>query len=128
MGGTLTNNFQLSVVSASTTTVLTTDRWRYNSSMQFLSLSRRRVDAFPPEAFTPELVAREGNRVRELYATGILRQVWRRGDMPGAAILWEAASEAEVRAALDSLPIAQAGMLEIQALVPLAPYPGFGPA
>jgi muconolactone delta-isomerase len=96
--------------------------------MQFLSLSRRRVDAFPPEAFTPELMARESNRVRELYATGILRQVWRRGDIPGAAILWEAASEAEVHAALDSLPIAQAGMLEILALVPLAPYPGFGPA
>jgi muconolactone delta-isomerase len=96
--------------------------------MQFLSLSRRRVDAFPPEAFTPELMARETQRVRELYASGILRQVWRRGDIPGAAILWEAASEAEVRAALDSLPIAQAGMLEILALVPLAPYPGFGPA
>jgi muconolactone delta-isomerase len=96
--------------------------------MQFLSLSRRRVDAFPPEAFTPELVAREGNRVRELYAAGLLRQIWRRGDIPGAAILWEAASETEVRAALDSLPIAQAGMLEILMLVPLAPYPGFGPA
>jgi muconolactone delta-isomerase len=96
--------------------------------MQFLSLSRRRVDAFPPEAFTPELVAREGHRVRELYASGLLRQIWRRGDIPGAAILWEAASEAEVRAALDSLPIAQAGMLEILVITPLAPYPGFGPA
>jgi muconolactone delta-isomerase len=96
--------------------------------MQFLSLSRRRVDAFPPEAFTPELVAREGIRVRELYASGILRQVWRRGDLPGAAILWEAASEAEVCAAIDSLPIAQAGMLEILVIAPLEPYPGFGPA
>jgi muconolactone delta-isomerase len=96
--------------------------------MQFLSLSRRRIDAFPPEAFTPELVARESQRVRELYVAGILRQIWRRGDIPGAAILWEAVSETEVRAALDSLPIAQAGMLEILALAPLAPYPGFGPA
>ena len=96
--------------------------------MQFLSLSRRRTDAFPPEAFTPELMAREPQRVKELYAAGLLRQIWRRGDIPGAAILWEAASEAEVRAALDSLPINQAGMLEILALVPLAPYPGFGPA
>ncbi|MFZ1086228.1 MAG: muconolactone Delta-isomerase family protein [Terracidiphilus sp.] len=96
--------------------------------MQFLTLSRRRIDAFPPEAFTPELNAHEGQRVRELYASGILRQVWRRGDTPGAAILWEAASEAEVHVALDSLPIFQAGMLEIVALVPLQPYPGFGPA
>ena len=94
--------------------------------MQFLSLSRRRTDAFPPEAFTTELMARETARVKELYASGLLRQLWRRADIPGAAILWEAASEAEVRAALDSLPIFQAGMLEILSLVPLAPYPGFG--
>lgn len=93
-----------------------------------MSLSRRRVDAFPPEAFTLELAAREANRVKELYAAGLLRQVWKRGDVPGAAILWEAASETEVRAALDSLPIRQAGMLEIVVVAPLEPYPGFGPA
>ena len=96
--------------------------------MQFLSISRRRTDAFPPEAFTPELLARESQRVRELYAAGILRQIWKRGDVPGASILWEAADEAEVRAAIDSLPIAQAGMLEVVALVPLQPYPGFAQA
>jgi len=96
--------------------------------MQFLSISRRRTDAFPPEAFTPELVAQEGQRVKELYAAGVLRQVWRRGDTPGAAILWEAANEAEVRGALESLPIFKAGMLEIAVLMPLAPYAGFGPA
>ena len=100
----------------------------YNLFMQFLSLSRRRTDAFPPEAFTPELMARETQRVKELHAAGLLRQIWRRGDTPGAAILWEAASEAEVRAALDSLPINRAGMLEILVVAPLAPYPGFGPA
>lgn len=96
--------------------------------MQFLSLSRRRVDQFPPEAFTGEIAVREGQRVRELYAAGILRQVWKRGDLPGAAIVWEAADEAAVRAAIDSLPLAHAGMLEVLALVPLEPYPGFGPA
>jgi muconolactone delta-isomerase len=97
----------------------------YNRLMQFLTLSRRRTDAFPPEAFTSDLVSREGHRVKELYAAGILRQVWRRGDQPGATILWEAASETEVRAAIDSLPIAQAGMLELVSLVPLEPYPAF---
>jgi hypothetical protein len=45
--------------------------------------------------------------------------------MGGAAIVWEAAAEAEVRDAIASLPIFQAGMLEIVALVPLEPYPGF---
>jgi len=96
--------------------------------MQFLTLSRRRTDAFPPEAFTPELVAAEAQRVKELYATGLLRQVWKRGDTAGAAIVWEAAREGEVREAVSSLPIFKAGMLELAALVPLEPYAGFGPA
>jgi muconolactone delta-isomerase len=95
--------------------------------MQFLTLSRRRVEAFPSEAFSPELLSHESARVRELYAAGILRQIWMRGDVPGAAILWEAETENEVRAALDSLPIFRAGMLEMIALAPLKPYPGFGP-
>ena len=93
--------------------------------MQFLSISRRRTDRFPPEAFTPELVANEGKRVKVLYAAGILRQIWKRSDMAGATILWEAESEAEVRAAIASLPIFESGMLEIVALVPLEPYAGF---
>jgi muconolactone delta-isomerase len=96
--------------------------------MQFLTVSRRRTAAFPPEAFTTELLARESQRVRELYAAGILRQIWKRGDIPGASILWEAASEEEVRAAIASLPIAQAGMMEIPVFLPLQPYPGFCPA
>lgn len=81
-----------------------------------------------PDAFTPELIAREASRVRELYAAGILRQIWKRSDTPGATILWEAASKAEVDAAIASLPIFLAGLLEVVALVPLEPYPGFGPA
>jgi muconolactone delta-isomerase len=96
--------------------------------MQFISISRRRTDQFPPEAFTPELVAGEGNRVKVLYASGMLRQIWKRVDTPGATILWEAASEAEVRDALATLPLFGAGLLEITTLVPLEPYAGFGPA
>jgi muconolactone delta-isomerase len=96
--------------------------------MQFLSISRRLTDKFPPEAFTPDLVSGEARRVKELYASGVLRQVWKRADTPGASILWEASSKAEVEAAIASLPIFQAGMLEVVALIPLEPYPGFGPA
>jgi hypothetical protein len=96
--------------------------------MQFLSISRRRTDAFPPEAFTPELIAGEGQRVKELYAAGAIRQIWKRGDTPGAAIVWEAASEADVREAVSTLPIFRAGMLEVAILLPLEPYAGFGPA
>ena len=95
--------------------------------MQFLSLSRRRTDAFPPEAFTPERISGEATRVKELYEAGILRQIWARGDAGGAAILWEAVNEDEVRAAAESLPLFKAGMLEIVFLVPLKQYAGFFP-
>jgi hypothetical protein len=47
---------------------------------------------------------------------------------PGVSILWEADNEAGVRAAIDSLLIVKAGMLEIVALVPLKRHPGFGPS
>jgi muconolactone delta-isomerase len=94
--------------------------------MQFLSVSRRRTDAFPPEAFTAELIGGEAQRVKELYVSGVLRQVWKRSDAGGAAILWEAANEAEVRAAIASLPLFKAGMLAVEAFVPLEPYAGFG--
>ena len=96
--------------------------------MQFLSLSRRRTDAFPPEAFTAELVAGEGARLKELYAAGSIRHIWARADAGGAVILWEAEHEGEVQAALQTLPLFKTGMLEIVALVPLKPYAGFGPA
>jgi muconolactone delta-isomerase len=93
--------------------------------MQFISLSRRRTDKFPPEAFTVELSTREGQRVKALYGAGILRQIWKRGDIPGAVILWEAPNVTAVHDDLASLPIYQAGMLEVVAVVPLEPYPRF---
>jgi muconolactone delta-isomerase len=97
-------------------------------TLQFLTLSRRRTDAFPSEAFTPELIAQEAQRVKEMYATGLLRQIWKRGDSPGAAIIWEASSESEVRDAVATLPIYKAGMLELTTILPLEPYAGFGPS
>ena len=65
--------------------------------------------------------APDDDALRTLIAEG-------RGDMPGAAILWEAKDEKEVREAVASLPIAKAGMLELSVILPLEPYAGFGPA
>ncbi|WP_263367620.1 muconolactone Delta-isomerase family protein [Edaphobacter bradus] len=95
--------------------------------MQFLIVTRRRMDAFPPEAWTPELLEAEGQRVRELYAAGYVRSIWRRKDAPGAVILAEAANEDEVRANTATLPLAQRGMLEVVTVTQLEPYPAFGP-
>ena len=94
--------------------------------MQFISISRRRTEAFSEDAFL-QLLDAEGARVRELYAEGVVRSIWSRRDIPGAVMLLECESEETARAALDSLPLAQRGMLEVQ-VVPLQGYRAFGPA
>ncbi len=94
--------------------------------MQFMTLSRRRTEKFSDAEFAPYLPD-ETQQARTLYAEGFLRQIWRRDDLPGACILWEADSEEHVRELLNRLPLFRAGMLEIVALIPLKPYPGFGP-
>ncbi len=95
--------------------------------MQFLSVSRRRTEAFSQAEWTPELLEAEGQRVRELYAAGIVRSIWRRKDMPGAVMLIEATNEDEARTAIASLPLAQRGMLEVVVFTALEAYPAFGP-
>lgn len=92
--------------------------------MQFLSMSRRKSELFSDAQFAEKAPA-EWQQARALYAEGSLRQIWARGDTPGACILWEAENEQRARELLGSLPMAQAGMLEILALVPLKPYVGF---
>ena len=91
--------------------------------MQFLVVSSRRTEQFPPEEFE-RIVPAEGVRARELYAAGFTRQIWHRADRPGACQIVEARDEAEVRAHLDTLPLARAGMLDFE-IVPLRPYAGF---
>ena len=95
--------------------------------MQFLVLTERLIDKFPADAWKPELIDAEGQRVRELYASGVLRSAWRRKDKPGATLILEAASEAEVRSAIESLPLAKLGMIGFPLVTELEPYPGFGP-
>jgi muconolactone delta-isomerase len=95
--------------------------------MQFLVLTERFTDKFPAEAWKPELIEAEGQRVRELYAAGILRSAWRRKDKPGATLLFEATDEAEVLEAIESLPLRKLGMIGFPLVTELLPYPGFGP-
>jgi muconolactone delta-isomerase len=94
--------------------------------MQFLAITRRALHEFPAEAFTPELLEAEAQRVRELYISGLLRQIWRRSDIPGACLLLEADSIEAAREAMESLPLAKLNMISLEYL-PLVPYPGLGP-
>jgi len=94
--------------------------------MQFAVLTRRKTDQFTDAQFAPVLEA-EAEHVRELYAEGFTRQIWMRGDTPGAFMMVEATDEHEARNKLTTLPLYQAGMLEIVAVVSLKPYRAFCP-
>lgn len=94
--------------------------------MQFLAVLRRRTESFTDEQFAPVLEP-EAERVRTLYAQGIVRNIWSRDDSPGAVSLLEADSLEHAQAICKSYPLMQKGMLELQMLIPLRGYRGFGP-
>lgn len=94
--------------------------------MQFLTISRRRTEEYEEANFLPRL-EEEAQRARALYLSGSIRQIWRRGDVPGACLLVEAENISNVQEMLQTLPLVKANMLEISAIIPLSPYPGFGP-
>ena len=94
---------------------------------QFIAAVRRNLERFSASDFTPELLEEEAERARQLYADGIIRQMWGRDDHPGAVILIEAGTPDEAQAELASLPLAIREMLTLDVLVPITPYRGFGP-
>ena len=94
--------------------------------MQFLVISRRRTESFSDDEIAPMLEP-EAQMARTLYGEGFIRQIWHRGDEPGATLLIEAADRSALEAGLARLPMYQAGMLEAVQTVPLDPYRGFGP-
>jgi muconolactone delta-isomerase len=91
--------------------------------MQFMTLSRRRTEQFTDAEFAAR-VQSEVAQARALYAQGFIRQIWHRGDLPGACLLVEADSEEQVREMLNTLPMVGSGMLDVS-IVPLKPYAGF---
>jgi muconolactone delta-isomerase len=94
---------------------------------QFMALARRNHDDFAEADFTGEPLEAEAERVRRLYADGVVRRIWSRTDHSGAVLLIEAESLDDANAALESLPLKQRGMLFVDAVIPLLPYRGFGP-
>ena len=71
-----------------------------------------------------ELRPAEARRVWEMYQADVLREVYFRADSPNGVLLFEVPDLAAARAAVDSLPLVAAGLIDFD-LVPLRPYPGF---
>jgi len=93
--------------------------------MEILLVVRRRTEAFTEEQFAA-LLEPEAEMLRTLYAEGIVRFAWSRGDVLGACLMMERDSIEEAQTAFARLPLMAAGMLEAQ-FIPLRGYRGFGP-
>lgn len=90
--------------------------------MKILALEQER-SGVTAEAFKPHLKA-EAARAWELYQAGVVREMYFRQDRSEAVLVLECADVAEAEAALNTLPLVQAGLITFE-IIPLRPYPGF---
>ncbi|HTP01365.1 MAG TPA: hypothetical protein VMJ64_08335 [Anaerolineales bacterium] len=67
----------------------------------------------------------EARCVWQLYQSGIIREVYFRGDRAEAVLMLECKDPGEARRILDTLPLVRSGLIDFE-IIPLAPYPGFG--
>ena len=94
--------------------------------MQVLAIVRRRTETYSDEQFAPMLEP-EAQAIRTLYAQGLVRNIWSREDALGAVVLLEADSLDRAREIAARLPLVEKDMAEVQMLIPLKGYRGFGP-
>lgn len=90
--------------------------------MKFLAIEHD-TPGVADEAFTPHLKA-EARRAWELHQAGLIRELYFRADRQEAVLILECADAEQARAALDSLPLVQAGLMTFE-IIPLVAYPGF---
>jgi uncharacterized protein YciI len=91
--------------------------------MQCIAVTRRRIERFSEAEIAAHLDA-EAARAKALYAQGVFRSINSRGDKPGAVIVLEAADLAAAQAVMESMPLAQLEMMDVE-VIPLLPYRGF---
>jgi len=87
-------------------------------------LTQRRTEKHDAADFDTVIPA-ETHRARTLYAEGVVRHAWHRGDVAGACLILEVPDAEAAQAIVDSLPLAVSGMADFT-VVPLQPYRGFG--
>ena len=59
----------------------------------------------------------ESARVWELYTAGMLKEIYLRTDLIGAAIILQCGSQSEAEAAINSLPMVKAGLFDVSYMV-----------
>jgi muconolactone delta-isomerase len=76
------------------------------------------------EQFAPPLLRQEAERAWDLYQSGVIRELYFRGDREEAVLILESQDLEEASRVLESLPLVQNDLISFD-LIPLVPYPGF---
>jgi muconolactone delta-isomerase len=92
--------------------------------MRILAIERPAAGA-AVDQFTAELARAEARRAWELHQAGTIRELYFRQDEASAVLVLECDDLAAASAALASLPLVAAGLIEFE-ILPLRAYPGFG--
>lgn len=90
--------------------------------MKILTLEYESPSA-DPDLMEAYLVA-EARRVLELTQAGIIREIYFRAEKREAILILECADAHEAHDVLQTLPLAQAGLIAFE-VIPLVPYDGF---
>jgi muconolactone delta-isomerase len=91
--------------------------------MRILAIERH-VPGVSDDRFTAALSTAEARRAWDLQQAGTIREIYFRADEVAAVLLLECAGVAEAWAALSTLPLVAAGLIEFE-LLPLRAYDGF---
>ena len=91
--------------------------------MRILAIERP-ADKADPAQFTPDMAVEEARRAWDLHQAGVIRDLYFHADESMAVLMLECADIAEAEAALASLPMVAAGLIEFE-ILPLRAYPGF---
>ncbi|WP_020658306.1 muconolactone Delta-isomerase family protein [Amycolatopsis benzoatilytica] len=97
--------------------------------MEYLVDMRTTVPAGTPDETVAETRRREAIRAGELAGQGVLRRLWKPPEKPGewrTFGLFAAAGEAELRQALESLPLHKWMTVEVTPFAPHPSDPGLG--
>lgn len=82
------------------------------------------TDGPPSDEVTAEMrthLKAEMRAAWELYASGVVREMYSRADRPGAVFIIECDSVYDARNALDSLPLVKQGLVDYE-IIPLGPF------
>lgn len=93
--------------------------------MHFLAVISRKSADFSEDQIAA-ILEPEAEYIRKRYTQGVFRSVFSRGDVKGAVIELECESADAAHELLANLPMAVAGMLDME-VIPLLPYRGFAP-